>query len=215
MARKQSGGFNRFLNLIGLVDDTPPRESYSEEYDSAGYGRPSTYVPPRRSAAQPRPTARKSLPAQAGRSHSGAERTTYGVNDVPRRRRSYREEPETAFEPRTAPRSRFEEDDEAPERTELPEPIARPARGVSQRTVLASLNNLRDANRVITALVAGNMIVMTIATEDEGVRQRIIDTLSGAVFALGATIRKASEQTYVLAPRTVNVKSAYDVDDRF
>ena len=32
MARKQSGGFNRFLNLIGLVDDTPPRESYSEEH---------------------------------------------------------------------------------------------------------------------------------------------------------------------------------------
>ena len=69
MARKQSGGLNRFLNFIGLVDDAAPREAYSEEYDSSSYGRPSTYVPPRQrtSASGRRDTAaRKSLPAQGG-----------------------------------------------------------------------------------------------------------------------------------------------------
>ena len=78
-----------------------------------------------------------------------------------------------------------------------------------------SLSNLRDANRVITALVKGNTIVMTIDTDDDHLRERIVDTLSGAVFALNADIRKATDQTYVLAPKTASVRTAYEVDDRF
>ena len=78
-----------------------------------------------------------------------------------------------------------------------------------------SLENLKDANMVITALVKGNTIVMTLNTDDEHLKERIVDTLSGAVFALDATIRKASYQSYLLAPKSVNVKAAYEVDDQF
>lgn len=44
MARK-SGGFNKFLNFIGLVDDGEPRDTYGEEYQSSNYGRQQPYVP--------------------------------------------------------------------------------------------------------------------------------------------------------------------------
>ena len=68
MARKQSGGFNKLLNFIGLVDDDP-RDTYGEEYQSDNYGRQAAYTPVRSSRngraaagrnAQP---ARRSLPA--------------------------------------------------------------------------------------------------------------------------------------------------------
>ena len=39
--------------------------------------------------------------------------------------------------------------------------------------------------------------------------------LSGAVFALHATIRKASDKTYLIAPSGVEVNETYDVDRRF
>ena len=45
--------------------------------------------------------------------------------------------------------------------------------------------------------------------------KRQVDTLSGAVFALHATIRKASDKTYLIAPSGVEVNETYDVDRRF
>jgi len=225
MARKQNGGgFNKFLNLIGLVDDQPQRDSYQDDYSSESYGRPATYVPSRQRAERNdtrRPAARtRAIPAQAGRSNYGSQRA-YGSNEPRQRRASFENDYNSEFTNPTAPRmaarsrSRFEEEDESA-RSELPVPVNRqPAHGAAQRTVMFSLANLRDANKVITALVKGNTIVMTIETDDPRLRERIVDTLSGAVFALDASIRKATEQTYLLAPKSVNVHSAYEVDDRF
>jgi len=223
MARNQSGGgFNKFLNFIGLVDDQQPRDNYGDEYNSNSYGRPSTYVPPRQRTGDDSRRAganvRRNIPAQGSRSSYGGQRT-YGTDDDQRYQRR-----DTGFgsnynsgysEPRSSrPRSRFEEDDE-PQRAEAAQQPRQAARPATNRTVMLSLNNLRDANKVITALVKGNTIVMTLEIDDERLRERIVDTLSGAVFALDANIRKATEQTYLLAPKTVNVKSAYEVDDRF
>lgn len=225
MARKQNGGFNKFLNIIGLVD-APQRETY-DDYSSDNYGRPSTYIPSRQRSTgdQNSSSQRRSLPAQGSRS-SSAQRTYGGYEDdrasTRRRTSSYDDDYSTEYTapaaPRSAsrPRSRFEEPEE-PVRESAPEQL--PARSTrssgTQRTVMFSLSNLRDANRVITALVKGNTIVMTIDTDDDHLRERIVDTLSGAVFALNADIRKATDQTYVLAPKTASVRSAYEVDDRF
>lgn len=217
MSRNQSGGFNKFLNFIGLVDDDRPQDSRVDEYGSGSYGRPATYVPARqRSDSRAASNTRRSIPAQAGRSNYGsARRYDEDESRYSSTRRSARFEDDKPEAPR-APRmrSRFEESDE-PEEFTAPAPRpARPSAG-NGRTVMISLENLKDANMVITALVKGNTIVMTLNTEDEHLKERIIDTLSGAVFALDATIRKASFQTYLLAPKSVNVKAAYEVDDQF
>ena len=50
---------------------------------------------------------------------------------------------------------------------------------------------------------------------DAATMQRAVDTLSGAVFALHATIRKASDRTYLIAPNGVEVNETYDTDRRF
>ncbi len=221
MARNQAGGINKFLNFIGLVDDRAQDDRYDEYNPANEYGRANAYQPNRprndgRANAQPR----RSIPAQGGRSNPGNARRGYGEEDrYNQSRRSARFEdvnPDPIPAQRAArSRSRFEETDELfDEPMSAPQPQQRPQRN-SSRTVMFSLTNLKDANMVITALVKGNTIIMTLATNDERVTERIVDTLSGAVFALDATIRKASAQTYLLAPKNVNVKAAYEVEDQF
>lgn len=221
MARNQSGGFNKFLNFIGLVDDDRS-ENRVDEYGSGSYGRQSAYTPSRsKSDSRTSASSRKSIPAQGGRSNYGSSsRRSYGDEDsrYSSARRSARfEDDNQDFAPQQRParsRSRFEESDEPAETMPVPAQPQRQSRNTG-RTVMFSLANLKDANMVITALVKGNTIVMTIDTEDEHLKERIVDTLSGAVFALDATIRKASYQTYLLAPKSVNVRAAYEVDDQF
>lgn len=235
MARKQSGGFNKFLNLIGLVDDVDPRDAYADEYTSGNYGRPSGYVPQRQHGARTsmpggrasqQPAARRSLPAQAGRSNYGGGRA-YGGEDYRNGRYASQEYQSGEFDDgygresdaRSRTRSRFEE--EAPRRGAGQEPRVegrpqRPARiSQRQRTVMFSLHALEECCDVIDELIAGNTIILTIDELDGRLMQRAIDTLSGAVFALHAAIRKASDKTYLLAPAGVEVNETYDVDRRF
>ena len=224
MARKQNGHFNKFLNLIGLVDDAPQREAY-DDYNSENYGRPSTYMPSRQRAGDRNASSQqRSLPSTGSRNSSGQRAYGSYDDDRPSARRTtgsyendFGAEYTSPSAPRasTRPRSRFEEPEEPVRENPSAQLPVRTARGTdAQRTVMFSLSNLRDANRVITALVKGNTIVMTIDTDDDLLRQRIVDTLAGAVFALKADIRKATDQTYVLAPRTASVRSSYEVDDR-
>jgi len=221
MARNQSGGFNKFLNFIGLVDDDRS-ENRVDEYGSGDYGRQSAYTPSRQRSGASSSSGRRSIPAQGSRSNYGSSGSRRSYADEDSRysssRRSGRfEDANQDFAPQQRPtrsRSRFEENDESVETMPVPAQPQRPGRNTG-RTVMFSLANLKDANMVITALVKGNTIVMTIDTEDEHLKERIVDTLSGAVFALDATIRKASYQTYLLAPKSVNVRAAYEVDDQF
>ena len=222
MARNQSGGFNKFLNFIGLVDDDRP-ENRIDEYGTGSYGRQDPYVPSRsRNDSRASSASRGRIPAQGSRSNYGSSgsRRGYGEDDsrYSASRRSSRFEDDkqdfTAPQRPARSRSRFEEGDDPAEAAPAPAQPQRPARNTG-RTVMFSLANLKDANMVITALVKGNTIVMTLNTEDEHLKERIVDTLSGAVFALDATIRKASYQTYLLAPKSVNVRAAYEVDDQF
>lgn len=221
MARNQSGGFNKFLNFIGLVDDDRSQDNYADDYGTGSYGRQAAYTPSRqRTDSRASAPARRSIPAQAGRSNYGsAQRRPYEDDSrysAARRSARFEDDVQDSAPQRTParPRSRFEEIDESAETFNAPIPQQRAPRNTG-RTVMFSLANLKDANMVITALVKGNTIVMTLDTEDEHVKERIVDTLSGAVFALDATIRKASYQTYLLAPKSVNVKAAYEVDDQF
>ena len=88
---------------------------------------------------------------------------------------------------------------------------------VSQRsrTVMYSLHSLEDCCEVIDQLIANNTVVLTMDELDGHLLQRAVDTLSGAVFALHASIRKASDRTYLVAPMSVEVNDTFDMDRRF
>ena len=197
MARKQ-GGVNKFLNFIGLVDAEP--QTAVDDY-ADNYGRPSTYVPKQqrsRTEDTRRRTIVKDERGRYGADHYGSTRVT-----PPASRRTSSSGYDYNYVPREARSSSYE-----PSST-------RPARAQRQRTLMCSLNTLEDCCDVIDSLIAGNVVVLTLDDIDPKLTQRAIDTLSGAVFALSATIRKASDRTYVLAPSTVEVNETYDVERRF
>ena len=84
-----------------------------------------------------------------------------------------------------------------------------------QKTVMRTLTSLEDCCDLIDELIDHTTIVLTMGTDDERTLQRAVDTLSGAVYALHATIRKASETTYLLAPEGVEVNTSYMGRDRY
>ena len=83
------------------------------------------------------------------------------------------------------------------------------------RTVMYSLHSLEDCCEVIDQLIANNTVVLTMDELDGHLLQRAVDTLSGAVFALHASIRKASDRTYLVAPMSVEINDTFDMDRRF
>ncbi|MBR6220232.1 MAG: cell division protein SepF [Clostridia bacterium] len=241
MARKQSGGLNKLLNFIGLVDDDDTRDTYGEEYSSDNYGRRAAYTPPRQSARASRtaparrPQPRQSQPASRASRYDSGSRFDSGSRYAPgsrydagRDRRSYddyRPAASSRFEDPGygAPRaqrqpSRFSQQPDAgygnpPQRAAMAPRNARVS--PRSRTVMYSLHALEDCCEVIDQLIANNTVVLTMDELDGHLLQRAVDTLSGAVFALHASIRKASDRTYLVAPMSVEINEAYDVDRRF
>ncbi|MBQ8110536.1 MAG: cell division protein SepF [Clostridia bacterium] len=245
MARKQSGGLNKLLNFIGLVDDEDSRDTYGEEYASDSYGRKAAYTParqpsrPQGRAASSRQSAQRSLPQTSSRSRyesryesrfgadsrfesrgASAGRSTRAYDDYrPSERRAQSRFDDSGYDARPQRQSsRYSQQPDA-RYSAPPAPRATPQRSmrVSQRsrTVMYSLHSLEDCCEVIDQLIANNTVVLTMDELDGRLLQRAVDTLSGAVFALHASIRKASDKTYLVAPMSVEVNEAYDLDKRF
>lgn len=212
MARKQ-GGVNKFLNFIGLVDEEPTRKASAGGY-ADGYGRPSTYVP-QQQRSRTEETRKRTVIRDERTRYPSDDR--YGSSRTTSRRTSTSDRDASSsagydYTPRSESSSRFGSYSDTP----TPRAEARPsARAQRQRTLMCSLTTLEDCCDIIDSLIAGNVVVLTLDDIDPKLTQRAIDTLSGAVFALSATIRKASERTYVLAPNTVEVNETYDVERRF
>ena len=213
MARNKSGGFNKLLNFIGLVDDEDTQDTYGEEYSSDNYGRRAAYTPARQQRTSS--ASSRSTPART----SGAPRRYDDYRTGERRTASRFDDSSYASAPRAPRQSRYsEQPDPRYSDRNLPQRVS-PQRSmrVSQRsrTVMYSLHSLEDCCEVIDQLIANNTVVLTMDELDGHLLQRAVDTLSGAVFALHASIRKASDRTYLVAPMSVEVNDTYDLDRRF
>ena len=229
MARKKSGGFGKVLEFIGLVDDDDPRDTYEDEYESGNYGRPQAYAPQRTQRAQEQPRQEVSRryassyePTRTPRMNRSASSTSSrfesrSSQSTSARRNSSASSSTGRYDYTPRPASRFDDAsqgyaDEAPQAQPR---NSRNGGSSRQTTVMFALHNLEDCCDVIDNLIMNNTVVLTMDHLDDKLMQRAVDTLSGAVFALHATIRKASERTYLIAPMTVEVNETYDTDDRF
>ena len=241
MARKKSGGFGKVLNFIGLVDDEDPRDAYENEYQADNYGRQQAYVPQRAAqqrranersrqemtpvrrypAANYEPTRTPRMDRSNGAYEGRFDSRSRGNARANAPRREENRPGRYDYSPRAQERgsrfgslngqevpSRFE--DEAP-RSLQP---ARPNRSARQRTVMFALHSLEDCCDVIDNLIMNNTVILTLDDLEPKLMQRAVDTLSGAVFALHATIRKASDRTYLIAPNSVEVNEN-DEENRF
>lgn len=83
------------------------------------------------------------------------------------------------------------------------------------QTVIYYLHALEECQDVITDLLDNKTVLLNLEDMDERLIQRGIDTLCGAAFALSATIRKASDKTYLIAPNSVNVALTNDGERRY
>jgi cell division inhibitor SepF len=71
----------------------------------------------------------------------------------------------------------------------------------------------------IDYLVAGRTVLLNLEDIDKSLYRRIIDFISGAAYALGLTIKKATNDSYFIAPREVDVSGEIfdtpDADEEF
>ena len=82
-------------------------------------------------------------------------------------------------------------------------------------TMVYYMHALNECSNVIRDLLSGYSILLNLEETDSAQMQRIVDTLAGASFALGAVIRKVSEKTYIIAPRNVNVMTSDRYERRY
>ncbi|MBR3928570.1 MAG: cell division protein SepF [Clostridia bacterium] len=177
----------RILELIGLQEATDEEEQMAARPNrvyNASYEQ-ERFTPARPSnalnGAAPR-ERRQPNPMNGRRSDVG--RNSFGVQDAKRR-------PQNNVAHRREPNP-----------NEMP---------IGSGTMVYYMHSLSECSNVIRDLIRGYSILLNLEEADTAQMQRIIDTLAGATFALGAVIRKVSERTYIIAPKNVNVMTS----DRF
>ena len=223
MAQKKSG-WSKFLDIIGFSEETDPQEERDRGYGSGSYGRQEAYEPAQRRKNGSRgdserrtsnnDTARKSRSDSAPRYEtSSANRrrrdTEYSEERGGRSYREWDDDVRPSRRERSYADARFAEDEET-ERfvREQSKPRKEPPKKAEpEQCSVFSLQKLEDCCEVINRLLENHTVALTMNQMDERTAERSIDTLAGAVFALGASMNEISDMTYLLAPKNVEVSN--------
>ncbi len=71
----------------------------------------------------------------------------------------------------------------------------------------------------IDCLVAGRTVLLNLESLDKALHSRVIDLVSGAAYALGYSIRKATSSSYIITVKGIEVSSEIfetpDADEEF
>ncbi len=79
---------------------------------------------------------------------------------------------------------------------------------ISQGTVIFTPKSYDDVGRLIDHLKRGEQLIVDFSTTNQGVVARILDFMSGAIYALGGSVRKITQDIFLFAPGFVTVSSA-------
>lgn len=211
MARNKQGIFKRIsskaLEFIGLVDDEDPADTYTDEYEDTP-SRGQSFNSKREFRAQERqPMNNNRRESNYGNTRQNYRPSETRGNQQRRTVGSYASGRNPSRFDTPSRSSRFDESE--PRREEAPVTREHKRGGSRQRTVMYTIHSLKDCCDVIDNLLQNNTVLLNMEGLDSTTMQRSVDTLSGAVFALHATIKKISEGTYLVAPVNVEVDEAY------
>ena len=78
--------------------------------------------------------------------------------------------------------------------------------------VLVKPEEFDAATAIAKHIWQGNTVILNGEEANEQVARRVIDFLSGCAFALDGSIKKASKNVIIIAPREVGVEDANDGD---
>jgi|GEM_PF-6266935 len=82
------------------------------------------------------------------------------------------------------------------------------------QTVIFTLHSIDECRDVILALIDKKSVLLSLEDLQSAEAQRALDTMSGASYAIGATLSKASDRTWLITPSNVEVeRSSLDADD--
>ena len=74
------------------------------------------------------------------------------------------------------------------------------------QTIIFKIRSIEECKNVILALIDKNSVLLNLDDLDSMQTQRALDTISGASYAIGATLSRASDRTWLISPSTVDVK---------
>ena len=83
-----------------------------------------------------------------------------------------------------------------------------------QHTVIHYLREMSDCKDIIDDLLDDKQVILNVEDTDNSVKQRAIDTIYGASYALGAKLRRASRATYIIAPSSVVINDTDDEEEQ-
>lgn len=130
------------------------------------------------------------------------EPATRGSNVIPIS--GYGQSDEGSFRPpRQGGQAAWEQDDY---QDAAPAQAERPARqGTS--TMIYLVRRLEDAEDIIGYMLEGGNVIVNMEEIDDSLKQRVLDMVSGAAFALDCTIKRISFRNYFVAPSGEEVVS--------
>lgn len=83
------------------------------------------------------------------------------------------------------------------------------------QTVIFKLHSVDECKDVILALIEKKSVLLNLDELDSLQAQRALDTMSGATFAIGAMLSRASDRTWLITPSTVDVASSQMEDNSY
>ena len=121
---------------------------------------------------------------------------------------TYEARPERRTPPRQQPRS-----SRPPQQRQAVQQPA-PAGGAAVWTKY-TIHRLEECSAVVDSLIAGEIVLIMLDYLDPVMSQRVVDTLSGAAFALKSRIQRASDTAYLITPKNVSFRTnRYDTYSR-
>ena len=77
--------------------------------------------------------------------------------------------------------------------------------------MIVCVRRVEDSQNIINSLIEGRSVMLNLEEIDDTQRQRVIDMLGGAAFALRGKMLRVSHRTYLLAPSTVDVVNSIEM----
>ena len=132
--------------------------------------------------------------SQSGYSYSGERRSASSYRSASETMPRYRSEAPTSYTP-------------APARESAAYQPAPASTGYQRhQTIIFRLHSVDECKDVILSLIDKKSVLLNLDELDSVQAQRALDTMSGATYAIGATLSRASDRTWLITPSNVEVE---------
>ena len=172
-------------------DEYDDYDDYEEEYEEEVEEEPVRRAPRRAPARAPR-AARKPAP----------QREPEPIEE------EFEDDYETAFN--AVPKSSTPAPVAAPAPVSFPGKVIGSKRGSAQEIVRFHPSSFQDSRKAATDLVASKAVIVNLEDLDKDSARRMVDFLSGVVFAMDGEVQKIAQGAYVFCPPNVFITGGQD-----